>query len=568
MKFSKLVGIWGELEGISSRNRMMEILAGLLKETDEDEVEEVVNLSLGRLGVLYERLDFSLAEKQVVKALAVASDMSGEEVQRRYKSLGDLGKVAEEILASDKGEQISVKEVYEQLVIIAKDSGEGSQDRKIQGLAVMLKKMSASEAKFATRIVMGKLRLGFSDKTVLDAVSFMEKGDKSVKEMLELSYQIRPEIGYLVRQVKKVGALRLSGGVEMKLGIPIMPMLCQRLKSTEEMVKKMGEVAVEPKFDGTRVQIHFKRGKDGFVRTFTRNLEETSLMFPELFKIGDHVEADELVLDSEAVGFDPKSGKMLPFQMTITRKRKHGIEEQAKSVPLKFFVFDVMYMNGKSLIEKTYEERRKILKGIIKGRDLLVADDYWVTNDPGKIRETHEKLLKEGFEGVVVKKEDSRYVPGRTGWRWVKMKEVEEAAGKLSDTLDCVVMGYYSGRGKRVGFGLGAFLVGVRNKDKIVTIAKVGTGLKDEQFKEIKKRLDKLVSREKPKVYGEVNKMLVPDAWVEPEVVVEIAADEITKSPNHSAGVALRFPRLIKFREDKSWKQATSVEEVKEIKVG
>lgn len=564
MKFKKLAETFSKLESTASRNTMTEILSQLLGETDPDEVAEIVYLSLGNLGPSYDRVQFNLAEKQVVKSLARAFDVGEDEVTKKYKEIGDLGDLAQRLAPQESEKNLEVKEVYDELMGIAKDDGGGSQERKIFGLSELLKNLDGLSVRYVVRVVLGRLRLGFLDKTVLDALSWMEKGDKSEKDELELAYQIRPDIGRLVEEVKRKGTRETVKNVKAELGVPIMPMLCQRLKSTEEMVKKMGEVAVEPKFDGTRVQIHFKRGKDGFVRTFTRNLEETSHMFPELSSMGDHVEGDGFILDSEAIGYDPETGKLLPFQTTITRKRKHGIEEQAGKVPLKFFVFDVMYKDGESLIDKRYEERRKILKEIVKSKGLLVVDDYWVTDDPKKIKDKHEELLKEGLEGVIVKDMESKYVPGRTGWRWVKMKEVEESYAKLSDTLDCVVMGYYVGKGKRTTFGLGAFLVGVRKGDEIVTIAKIGTGLSDDQFREMKIRLDKLVSSDMPKAYV-LDKNLEPDVWTDPGLVVEIAADEITKSPIHSAGVALRFPRLIKFRDDKDVNGATTVEEVKAI---
>ena len=408
------------------------------------------------------------------------------------------------------------------------------------------------------------MRLGFSDKTVLDALSVLESGNKGIKKKLELAYQLKPDIGELVREVKARG-LKSALEIKVTLGIPLMPMLAARLKSPREMIKKMGKVAIEPKFDGTRVQIHFQRqGKTWQVKTYTRNLEETSPMFPELKEIGRHLNCNEIVMDTEAVGYNPKTGKILPFQETITRKRKHGIDEAAKSVPLRFYVFDCMYLDGKSLVKDSYEQRRKALAAVVKKDDLLVVDDYQETDDASQITQLHHDYVKQGLEGIIIKKVNSPYIPGRTGWLWVKMKESEESRAKLSDTIDAVVMGYYFGRGKRTQFGLGAFLVGVNHGDRILTIAKVGTGLSDEQFHELKKRLDNLISAKTPPEY-EINKALAPDVLVVPQLVVEIAADEVTKSPVHSAGFALRFPRLIRFRDDKSPSTATTLAEVKRL---
>jgi DNA ligase-1 len=563
MLFKQFSQYLKRLESTSSRNDMTTILVELLKDLPPKEIKAGVYLSLGSLRPLYDSLDFNLAEKQLEKSLVRAFDTGIDKVKKFYEKEGDLGNVAQILADGQNGTTPELLTVYEALLAIAKDQGEGSQDRKIDALANLLVQVDGLSARFVARIVLGNLRLGFSDKTVLDALSQLVAGDKSAKKKLELVYQAMPDIGLLVEEVKMGGLA--AAKVKVRLGVPLMPMLCQRIKSPAEMIKKMGRVAVEPKFDGTRVQIHFRRdGKDWQVRTFTRNLEETSPMFPELKQIGEHLKCDEAVLDCEAVGFDPKTGKILPFQVTITRKRKHGIEEAAKSVPLRFYIFDCLYLDGKAIIELTYEERRKILGQIVKKDGLFVVDDYRVTDLPEEITKWHHELVAQGLEGVVVKKIDSRYIPGRTGWLWVKMKEAEASRAKLSDTIDAIVMGYYPGRGKRAQFGVGAFLVGIPSGNEILTLAKIGTGLSDELFRELKKRLDRIVTAKMPAEYR-IDKNLLPPVLVEPKLVVEVAADEVTTSPTHTAGVALRFPRLIKLRDDKSPAEATTLAEVKKL---
>jgi len=327
----------------------------------------------------------------------------------------------------------------------------------------------------------------------------------------------------------------------------------------------MGKVSVEPKFDGLRIFIHYRR-KDNFLKIFTRNmnyLDEN--IFPELKKVGEFIKADEVILDTEAVGIDPIREMFLDFQKTIQRRRKHDIEKSSSDIPLQFQVFDLLLVDGKSLIHTPYLERRKELEKRIIGGSLLRIDENEMTNNPDVINNLHLKYLKKGLEGVVVKKADSHYVSGRTGWNWVKMKEVEGTRGKLSDTVDCLIMGYTSGKGKRAGFGMGQFLAGVKsNKDTFVTVTKVGTGLSDDQFKVLFKVLSGLKTKTKPKEY-DVHRELAPDFWVLPEVVVELAADEITKSPKHTAGWALRFPRLVRFRDDKRPADATTLQELSEL---
>jgi DNA ligase-1 len=536
-------------------------LADLFKETSKDEINETANLLLGQLAPSYENVVFNIAERMMLQVLAKAYNKDVKEIRRKYKKVGDLGDVAES-LAYEKGNGLTIVQVYKKLYEAAEDSGEGSQDRKVEKVAELLSELDPLSARFVSRIPVGKLRLGFSNKTIIDALSVMEKGDKSAKKNIENLYYVLPSIGLLAEEVKKYGSKKASTSPKPKVGVPVLPMLAQRLKSPSEMVKKMGEVVVEPKLDGLRLQIHFKKGKDGFVKGFTRNLNETSWMFPELNKMTDYVGAEEVIIDTEAVGLDEDREKIANFQTTMTRRRKHEISRVSQKVPIKFYVFDIILRNSQSLMDKTYIERRKVLAKTVKEGRLFKLTDYEFTKNPKEIIKLNKEAKNKGLEGIMIKKANSNYIPGRAGWRWVKMKEAEEELGKLADTVDCIVMGYHVGRGKRAKFGLGGFLVGVLNGEKITTISKIGTGLTDEQFKELKKRLLKLETSQKPKEYGKVSKTLEPDTWVKPGLVVEIAADEITKSPTHSSGYALRFPRLVKFRDDKGKDEATTIKEV------
>jgi DNA ligase-1 len=400
---------------------------------------------------------------------------------------------------------------------------------------------------------------------MLDAFSWMLTGGKSLRGKLEEAYNVRPDIGYVATTLKTHGLAGL-GHVKAQVGAPILAALCQRLPTADEMIAKMGTVSVEPKYDGVRVQIHFKRHAKGGgppeVKTFSRNLENTTEMFTELTQMGKQLTADEVILDSEAVGIDPKTGNIIPFQDTMTRKRKHGIAEARTTVPLNFFVFDILYRNQTDLLATPLSERRKILEKTIKAGPILVISPSMTTTDPNEIRSFHDAQLKKGLEGVVVKKWQSPYEPGRRGFSWVKFKEEEGKTGKLTDTIDAVIMGYYRGKGKRVSFGIGAFLVGVLKHDTFVSVTKIGTGVSDALWRELEKKLHRLRRADKPKEYGEINKNLEPDVWVTPQVVVELAGDDLTMSPLHGAGVAVRFPRLVRVRSDKGPQNITTVAEI------
>ena len=556
MLLTEFAGYLERLEKTSSRLEITRILAELIKKSDPSEVGSLIYLSLGTLAPAYEGVVLNLAEKMMLRVLSKAYGRLPEEVKSLYKKLGDIGETAEELgkTTKAKGKNLSVTDIYNDLLGIAKDTGDGSQERKIEKMAKILTEIDSTSARFIARIPVGRLRLGFSEKTVISALAAQ---DKTAEEAIEKAYNIHPDIGYIAKLVKE-GKLKSA---KPEVGVPVVPMLAARLNSPSEMIKKMGEVSVEPKFDGLRIFIHFRRPDT--VKIFTRNMNSVPLeTFPELSEIGKYIKADEVILDSEGIGIDEKRQMFLDFQKTIQRRRKHDVGVTAGEIPLQFQVFDILLKNGESFIDKPYIQRRAELEKTVIGGKLLRVDENTVTDDPEVIRSLHQKYLKMGLEGVVVKKANAGYVSGRTGWNWVKMKEVEGTRGKLSDTVDCVIMGYSSGKGKRVGFGVGQFLAGIREKDTYKTITKVGTGLTDEQFRELRKRLETVKIQEKPKEY-DVNKDLTPDFWVLPDVVVELAADEITISPKHTAGLALRFPRLVKFRDDKKGDQVTTLGELK-----
>lgn len=564
MTFKELVQYFSELEKTASRNRMTEILADLLKSAQADEVDKVCYLALGRLAPLYQAIEFHLAEKMMIRVIAQVYEKEAGVVKKKYKQVGDLGDTAAFFDKREKTRPLSVNRVYEWLLEIAMDAGPGSVERKIIKMAKLLDDLDSQSAKYVVRIALGKLRLGFSDFTILDALSWMISGDKSKRTEIEGAYNIRADIGQIAKTIKAKGLKSLKT-MKIELGVPLVPALCQRLPTVEEMIKKMGKIAVEPKYDGQRLGIHFQKGK--MVKMFTRNLEDVTSMFPDIAEaLLKEVQAKEVILDGEAIGYDPKTGKFLPFQETIKRKRKYGIGKKAKEIPLKFFCFDILYQDGEDLLKTPFNRRREILEKILSlTNGTIVLSPQIVTDDPQRLREYHDEQIKKGLEGVVLKKWEAAYDPGRRGYTWVKLKQEKgKKGGGLADTLDCVVMGYNRGKGKRAGFGIGAFLVGVRKGSQFLTVSKIGTGLSDEQWREMHRRCEKVKTDEKPKSY-QVAKDLTPDIWCSPEIIVEIEADNVTQSPIHTAQYALRFPRLIRFRDDKSSSQATTLKELEKL---
>lgn len=591
MKFRRLADYYSRLEETSSRLKITQILADLFKEAESKEIDKICYLALGRLAPAYEGIEFNMAEKLMFRALASVFGVNEKEIKGKYKQAGDLGDVAYKFQTpNSKPQTLTVEEVYGRLLEIAKEGGEGSVERKINKMVELLGSLDALSCKYVVRVPLGKLRLGFSELTILDALSWMVSGGKGQREKIENAYNVQADVGHIAKIVREEGIKGL-GDIKVCLGTPVMPALCQRLPTAKEMIEKMAPrqargkalVAVEPKYDGTRLQMHFSRKKKlektqlvfdfqlkGFVRTFTRNLENTTSMFPELVEaVFEEAKAQEAILDGEAIGFDTRTGKFLPFQETIKRKRKYEIRQKAKEIPLKFFCFDILYKDGKELIHRPFSERRKILAEVLslKNKTIILSPQI-LTEDTDELSRYHDEQVKKGLEGVVVKKWQSDYEPGRRGYNWVKFKQEKgKKGGGLADTLDCVVMGYYRGRGKRAGFGIGGFLVGVKKRegsDEFLTVSKIGTGLTDEQWRELRKRADQIRVEAQPKEYL-VNKNLIPDVWCAAKIVVEIEADNVTKSPIHTAGLALRFPRLVRFRDDRSASEASALQEVKKL---
>jgi len=352
----------------------------------------------------------------------------------------------------------------------------------------------------------------------------------------------------------------------------------ERLSSAKDIIEKIGKCAVEGKFDGFRVAVH----KDGSkVRMFSRNMEETTAMFPDLAAaILKQVKAKNVIFEGEAIGYNPQTGEFLPFQETVQRKRKYEIEKTAKEVPLKLMCFDCLYVDGKNLINEPFVERRKWLEKIVNGQGNkgnrgnqgnIMVSKMTIVEEPKELEIIFQDAISRGLEGIMAKKLDGEYQAGARGWNWIKLKRSYQ--GKLDDEIDAVVMGYDFGQGKRSDFGIGDFLIGVYDQkaDTFKTIAKIGTGLTDEEWKNLRQQSAKCKVQSKPERY-EVDKAMKCDVWVRPEMVVVIRADEISRSPVHTAGrtekepgYALRFPRLVDFRDDKSPEDATSVKEVQEM---
>lgn len=579
MKFAKLITYFEELEKTSSRLSLIEILTALFKETNKDNIDKIIYLAQGRVAPFYAPIEIGMADKMVAQAISLAYGVTKEATLKLYNKLGDMGLVAEELslhpqetlFTGEKRKELTVQDVFGGLLSIAQTSGEGSVEKKITILQTLLFHSVGKEVKHLVRIPLGNNRLGIGDPTILDGLATAYLGDKTQRKLLEKAYNETSDLGL-------IGKTLLEGGLEeiQKLGVtvgrPIRSMLCERLPNSEKVIEKMGPIVhVTPKYDGFRVQIHKNGNK---VEMYSRNLETMTHMFPELIEgTLTQVKAKTAILDCEALAYNLESEEYYPFQETTKRRRKHNIEEVAAKLPLRAFIFDMLYVDGKSLIDLPLEERITYIEKTVEKGDILLPAPGEMISDPKVLQLRLEDSISKGLEGVVIKKPSSPYEAGGRNFNWVKMKRHNQT--ELQDTVDCVILGYIVGKGKRTAFGAGALLVGVYDKktDEFVSVCKIGTGLTDEEWISIKEKVKGKELDHKP---ARVKSTLIPSVWVEPEIVIEVLADEITRSPIHTAGMgenpkeqpgyALRFPRLLKFRDrDKKAEDATSVEELVEM---
>src|SRR5438309_3188505 len=554
------------MEATTKRNELVAILSEVYKACTTEELGPITYLIQGRLAPFFEPVEIGLGERLLFNAVAAAYEVPKDEVVKLNKQAGDLGLTAQRLAPAEKRDTPAVVEVHRRLSQIAASGGAGSQQQKLDIFTRLLHDLDATSAKHLVRITLGKMRLGIGDPTVLDALSFAQKGDRSLRPTLEGAYNRTSDLGLIARTLWDSGEAGLEA-LKVRAGHPLRPQLAERLPNPEAVIKKLGTVGVQPKYDGQLCQIH----KDGdAISIFSRNLESMTEMFPELVMAASRLKVKNVILDGEAIAYNPESEEYVPFQETTARRRKEGIQELAESVPMRAFVVDVMFRDGTDLTPLPYEQRFKIAEELIRESETLQTAPLMRTDSADVLTRELLDNISRGLEGVVAKRLDSPYQAGARNFNWVKLKR--NTSGQLSDTIDVVLLGYYGGKGKRAEFGAGALLAGVydSDKDEFVTITKLGTGLSDEAWRAIHKRLANLEVPEKP---ARVNSNIVPDAWLEPEIVVEVLADEITPSPRHTAGMtadgpgfALRFPRIVSLRDaDKKPEDATTVHEIREM---
>jgi len=583
--YSILVDFYEKIEATTKRGEMTAFLVELFKSSPPEDIDKVIYLTQGRLCPEYVGLELGIAEKLAMRALSLAMGVSIREVEKLYREMGDLGKVAERIMSGKRPTSIidffgvpelarkplSVERVYNTFLRMAKATGEGSQDIKISLLTSLLKDASPKEAKYIMRTITGRLRLGIADMTMLDALAVAFTGQKSNREIIERAYNVHPDLGYIAKVLAKEG-LEAVKKIKIKVGIPIQPMLAERLNSPTEILSKLGgKCYAEYKYDGERVQAH----KDGDqVLLFSRRLENITHHYPDVVElIRSHVKAKEAIVEGEVVAVDPLSGQMLPFQELMHRRRKHGIKEAMEKYPVVIYLFDLLYLDGVDYTVKNYLERRRKLEEIIVQSDKVKLAESRIIDNPKELELFFEQAISEGCEGIMCKsiQPGAIYQMGARGWLWIKYKR--DYRYEMTDTVDLVAVGAFYGKGRRAGT-YGALLMAAYDPetDTFKTVCKVGSGFTDEDLAKLPDLFKDFII---PHKHPRVDSKLEADVWFVPAIVLEIIGAEITLSPLHTCaygkireetGLAIRFPRFTgRYRFDKSPEQATTEKELIEM---
>ncbi len=587
LEFKVLADIFEAMERVTSRTQLTLLMVKLLRQTPPEVVDKVVYLIQGKLGPDWRGYpELGVGEKTLMAAIASAFRATLSTVERMYKSLGDLGLVAERLASRSKAGRagpvgleafmgggvrvLTVTRVYNTLLRVALATGEGSRDIKLRLVAGLLAEASPKEAKYIVRFIQGKLRLGVGDATVLDALAVAFGGGVQARDVIERAYNLRADLGLIARIVMEQGVEALRD-VKPQVGVPVRPMLAERHSDPAEILRKVGgRGLVEYKYDGERGQIH----KDGDrIHVYSRRLEDITHMYPDVVEMARrHLKADRVIVEGEIVAVDPETMELRPFQELMRRKRKHDIHKAMKEVPVSVFLFDILYRDGEDLTVKPLPVRRRHLEEVVKPSESWMPTPYIITSDPEELTKFFLKAIEDGAEGVMVKAihDQSIYRAGARGWLWVKFKR--DYKSEMIDTVDLVVVGGFYGRGRRGG-KIGTLLMAAYDpeSDTFKTVCKVGSGFTDEDLD----RMDEVLGPYRvPHRHPRVESKMEADVWFAPAKVAEVIGAELTLSPLHTCclgsvrpgvGISIRFPRFIRWRDDKSPEDATTEKELLEM---
>src|ERR671919_1274655 len=560
------------MENTASRLALTDHLVCLLKITCPDLIDKVVYLIQGKLYPDYEGIELGLAERMAIRALGYSAGVETSVIEENYRRTGDIGDTAEEVMkiknqATLFSEKMTVERVYNTLDKIARTTGSGSQEVKLRLVSNLLNDASYLEAKYIMKFIMGTLRLGIADHTIMDSLALAFTGDRINRHSLEKAYNVSSDLGAVAKLLATKG-LESVKSLRITLFKPVRPMLGERVSTSGEAMEKMdGKAAAEYKLDGERIQIHKGKGK---VELFSRRLEKVTHHYPDITGAIRSLIAGDIILEAEVVAINPLTDEYLPFQELMHRRRKYEINQAVENYPITLNFFDVLYIDGQDTTSLPYVERRKIIEKIFhmyKKERIRIVPQAIVKNID-EIERFMALAIENGCEGLMLKQLSSNYRAGAREFAWIKLKR--EYRSDIADTVDLVIVGALFGRGRRVG-KYGALLLASYDPDSDIfrSVCKVGTGFTDEHLEEFYRNLeDHIILYKHPRVDSGIDM----DVWFETKVVIDVIASEITLSPLYTAamdrirkgyGLALRFPKFTgKIRYDKNPKDSTNVEEL------
>ncbi|MBS3114748.1 ATP-dependent DNA ligase [Candidatus Woesearchaeota archaeon] len=582
MEYSKLVEVYEQLNKTTKRLEKTHIISEFLREVSADDMEHVMLLLEGRVFSNYDAREIGVASRLMLKSLGVATGISVDKIENEWKKQGDLGLVAEAIVKTKKqatlhSTKLTVKKVFDNLRKLAELKGEGTVERKTQLIAELLTSAKPIESKYIVKTVLGEMRIGVGEGAMRDAIVWAFFGNKIgikyTREMNDIevedreiynkyadavqhAYDVTNEFALVAKAAKSKG-LEGLGNIGMKVGIPIQVMLALKCDTIEEAFETVGKpAAIEFKYDGFRIQGH--KDEKGNIRLFTRRLEDVTAQFPDVVEfIKKNVRGKSFIIDSEAVGYNKKTGKYLPFQNISQRiKRKYDIDKMSQDFPVEVNVFDIINYEGKSMINEEFEKRRKLLEKIIKQEPKkIVLSKSKIVSDKKDVEKLFKDAINAGNEGLMFKSLNAPYKPGARVGYMIKFKQIME-------TLDLVITGAEWGEGKRAKWMSSYRIACIDESGNFVEIGKASTGLKEKEeeglsFMEMTKILKPLIISEKGK-----------EVKVKPKIVIEVGYDEIQKSPTYEGGFALRFPRVQGLRQDKGPHEASTLDYVKKLYAG
>jgi len=556
MKYSKLVEVYGKLSSTTKRLEKTKILSKFLRYLHEDD-KEILYLLMGDIYPEYDERKIGISNQLAIKAISKATGTNEKEIVKEWKKIGDIGLVAEVLVAEKKqttlhNHILTTEKVLTNLRKLPELEGKGTVEKKISLITELLTSATPKEALYLTRTLIGDLRVGIKESTIKAgiAAAFFDSQKQALNKIDSALDKTNDLVA--IFEIAKKGKLKNFDKLFVQVGKPIKAMLAQKVKTIEDGFKALGKpCAIEYKYDGFRLLIHKKQEQ---ITLFTRTLENVTKQFPDVVKyIHKYIKGNTFIIDSEAVGYDKKTKEYTPFQNISQRiRRKHHIEKMQKELPVEVNAFDIIYHNEKNLIDEPFKKRTKLLRKIIKNNPYkIIAAKQIITGDVKKAKEFYKKSLRDNQEGVMMKNLKAGYKPGRRVGHMLKIKPEER-------DLDLVITGAEYGKGKRSGW-FSSFILSCFNEEKFLEIGKMGTGIKEKSAQEVGgtsfAELTKLI---KPLITKEHGKSVK----VKPKIVVAVTYQEIQKSPNYNSGFALRFPRFTALRPDKKTKDVSTLKEI------